>query len=122
IDPNQVVFGGHGDFGDLAPNTTWLLPVLEVGVGDNVTIVSLGTDLLIRAYDHSDRWNPYAGGELALIFFSKDDVSDDTDLGLSGILGIERQISGTHRFALEAKFEILDAPNVKFAAIWTFTN
>jgi hypothetical protein len=122
LDPNQIVLGGHGDFGDLFPQTTWLLPVLEVGLGDNVTVVSLGTDLLIRGRDRTEAWNPYGGGELALLFTSTDGGRDNSDLGLSGVLGLEKGISRSHRFATEIKFSVIDAPNVKLTAIWTFAN
>ena len=122
LDPNQIVIGGHGDFGDLFPQTTWLLPVLEVGLGDNVTIVSLGTDLLIRSRDRTGDWNPYGGGELALLFTSTDGGADCSDLGLSGVVGLEKEISGSHRFATELKFSVIDAPSVKLTAIWTFAN
>ena len=70
ITPNQFVFGGHADFGDPLPHTNLLLPVIEIGVGDNLTTTSIGSDLLFRFSDRWGVWTPYLGGEAALIITS----------------------------------------------------
>lgn len=124
ITPNQFVFGGHADFGDPLPHTNLLLPVVEIGVGDNVTTTSLGSDLLFRFSDRWGVWTPYLGGEGALIITSVSNAhgndASDAKLGLSGIFGVEKVIGESNRFAAELKFEIVNAPNVKLMAIWAF--
>jgi hypothetical protein len=124
ITPNQFVFGGHADFGDPLPHTNLLLPVVEIGVGDNVTTTSLGSDLLFRFSDRWGVWTPYLGGEGALIITSEanSNGNDNSEarLGLSGIFGVEKVIGESNRFAAELKFEIVNAPNVKLMAIWAF--
>jgi hypothetical protein len=122
IDPNQIVVGGHGDFGDLFPQTAWLFPVVEIGLGDNVTVVSLGTDLLIRARETFGVWNPYAGGELAFVLTTAGGADAVTDLGLSGVVGVAKLVNESGRFAGEVKFGIIDSPTVKFLVRWTFVN
>lgn len=124
IDPSQFVFGGHGDFGDPFPHTSLLFPVVEIGVGDDRTTTSIGSDLLFRFTNRWGDWNPYIGGELAFIAVNyevpggRDDT--ETDLGLMGVVGVEKGIGSSNRFAVEMKFVIVDAPDFKFAAIWTF--
>ncbi len=123
IEPNQVVFGGHADFGDPFPHTNLLLPVVEIGVGDNLTTTSLGSDLLFRFTDRWGVWTPYLGGEGAFIFTSANEDKGngtDTRFGISGIFGVEKVIGQSNRFAAELKFEIVNAPNVKLMAIWAF--
>jgi|GEM_PF-368346 hypothetical protein len=123
IDPDQFVFGGHADFGDPFPHITWLLPVVEIGIGDNQTLTSIGTDLLYRLYDRWGAWTPYLGGELDFLIDNVDlpDGTNDTstDIGLMGIFGVQKGL-GDNLFALEMKFQIVDSPNFKLAAIWTF--
>lgn len=122
LDPDQFVFGGHADFGDPFPHTTLLLPVIEVGVGDHQTVTSIGTDLLFKFTNRWGAWNPYLGGELAFIVDNYDAPGSNTktDLGLMGIFGVEKGIGRENRFAVEMKFELVDAPNLKFMAVWTF--
>lgn len=122
IDPNQFVFGGHMDLGDPLPHFNLILPVVEVGVGDNMTLTTVGSDLLFRFSDRWGVWTPYVGSELAFVFSNPYGVHGDTDvdLGLTGIFGVEKGIGANNRFAAELKFEIIDSPNVKMLATWTF--
>ena len=124
IDPDQFVFGGHGDFGDPFPHTTLLFPVVEIGVGDDVTLTSIGSDLLFKLTNRWGAWNPYLGGELAFIIRNRDlgngNDKTSTDLGLMGVVGVEKGIGPSNRFALEMKFDLVDSPDFKFAALWTF--
>jgi hypothetical protein len=124
IDPDQFVFGGHADFGDPLPHLTFLFPVVEIGVGSDATVTSIGTDLIFKFANRWGAWNPYLGGELAFIIASEDvpggGDKTNTDLGLMGIFGVEKGIGPDNRFAIEMKFELADAPDFKFAALWTF--
>lgn len=122
IDPNQFVFGGHMDLGDPLPHLNLILPVLEVGVGDNVTLTMVGADLLFRFTDRWGVWTPYVGSEIAFVFANAYGAHGDTDadLGLMGIFGVEKGIGENNRFATELKFEIIDSPSVKMLATWTF--
>ena len=119
--PNQVVFGGHADFGDLFPRTGWTLPFVEVGLGDSETWLSAGTALLFRAPGESGGWSGLVGGEVAVQFLSVPG-EDSTDLGLTAVVGADRPIGDGDRFALHLKFGIIDAPSVRLLAVWTFGN
>ena len=107
------------DFGDPFPHFTWLIPVVEIGIGDNETLTSIGTELFYRFYDRWGAWTPYVGSELALQIKSVDNHDSDTQLGLMGLFGVEKGL-GDSRFALELKFKLVDAPDFKFMATWTF--
>ena len=123
VNPDQFTFGGHADFGDPFPHFTWLIPVVEIGIGDEQTVTSIGTDLLYRLYDRWGAWTPYLGAEIDFLIISVDEPGGtndtSTDIGLMGQFGVEKGL-GDNRFALEMKFQLVDAPDLKVAAIWTF--
>lgn len=120
IDPNQLVLGAHADLGDPFTHTNLLLPVVEIGVGNNRTTTLIASDLLFRFRDRWGSWTPYVGGEVGFFFENMYQDDDDTRMVMSGILGLEKVVSGTGRFAGEVKFSIIDAPGVKLLAIWAF--
>lgn len=124
LEPDQFVFGGHADFGDLFPNANLVLPVIEIGVGNDVTVTSIGADLLYRFSDRFGDWTPFAGGELAFIISSYDlpngEGDTNTDLGLSGVVGVDKRIGESNRFGVEAKIGFMDSPDFKVMATWTF--
>ena len=119
--PNQFVVGGHADFGDLFPQARWILPLVEVGLGDGETWITVATDLVFHPDTNHGGWTPYVGGELAFQFTSREG-DDLTELGLLGVLGADRSAGETNRFGLELKFGIIDSPNARLMAVWTFAN
>jgi hypothetical protein len=123
FNPDQFVFGGHVDFGDPFPHTNLLLPVVEIGIGDNHTVTSIGSDLLFRFVDRWGVWTPYVGAELAFLIVTVDTPRRDdtnTNLGLMGVFGVEKGIGADNRFGVELKFQIVDSPDLKLVAHWTF--
>jgi hypothetical protein len=60
VNPDQVHFGGHIDFGDLAENLM-MLPNIEIGFGDNVTTVAPSFELDYRFRSDWGAWTPYLG-------------------------------------------------------------
>lgn len=124
LEPDQFVFGGHADFGELFTNANLVLPVIEIGVGSDFTVTSIGSDLLYRFADRFGEWTPYAGGELAFIISSFDlpngNSETNTDLGLSGVVGVDKMIGDANRFGVELKIGFVDSPDFKLMATWTF--
>ncbi len=112
INPDQLHVGAHVDFGAVVPPLR-LQPNVEVGFGDDQTVVSLNGDLL---YDFPGTMF-YVGGELGINWVSWDingQSGDDSDLGLSAIGGLRKTLaSGTNMF-LEAKLGLVDSPDFKF--------
>jgi hypothetical protein len=125
LGPHQLTGGGHVDWGDVFTQTRVFLPVVEIGLGDNQFLASFGTEMFYRFVGAMGSWTPYAGGELALILGNReipelDDNENFSDLALLGVLGLERPVTQGGRFAFEIKIGLVDAPDVKLLAYWTF--
>jgi len=112
VNPDQVHVGAHIDMGPALPPLR-LQPNIEIGFGDDLTVVSLNGDLI---YD-VPRSGFYVGGELGVNFVSWDAPSgvdsSDSDLGLSALGGVRKVLaSGTAMF-FEAKIGLVDSPDFK---------
>ncbi len=121
INPDQVHFGGHIDFGDLADNLM-MLPNLEVGFGDNLTTVAPSFELDYRFRSDWGVWTPYLGGGVGPVFYSFKHGGSSTDLGLYMQFGIGKGSSGSQsgHFFIEGKLGLVDAPDFKATVGWTF--
>ena len=71
-----------------------------------------------------DSWGPYLGGGIGVNITSSDEdgVTDesDTEVGVNALFGVERGLSSGDRFFVETKVGLVDAPDWKFTAGWTF--
>ncbi len=123
VDPDQVHFGLHADFGNFGRHVRFQ-PNVEVGVGDDVTLVAVNFEAAYRFSGNWDVWSPYLGGGLGVNFTSIDNRrGDDTDsdVGVSVLGGIERGLSSGSRFFTEVKLGLSDAPDAKITFGWTFS-
>src|SRR2546422_5362153 len=64
IDPDQFVVGGHLAVGPIAPSLMFA-PSLELGFGDNRTVVSGNFDLQYH-FRTGSRWHPYLGAGMGV--------------------------------------------------------
>jgi hypothetical protein len=121
MNPDQVHFGGHIDFGDLAPNLM-ILPNLEIGFGDNLTTVAPSFELDYRFRSNWGAWTPYLGGGVGPIFYSAKHGGSSSDVGVYAQFGIGKGSSGSEsgHFFLEGKLGLADAPDFKFTIGWIF--
>lgn len=125
INPDQVHFGAHLDFGNFARHVRFQ-PNVEIGFGDDVTLVTVNFEAAYRFRQSWDVWSPYVGGGLGVNHASFDKGGpggDDssTDLGVNALGGIERGLSNGHRFFVEAKLGLVDeSPDLKATVGWTF--
>ena len=121
INPDQIHFGGHVDFGEIATNLM-MVPNLEIGFGDNVTTIAPSFELDYRFRSDWGVWTPYLGGSMGPIFYSADHGGSDTQFGLNIEGGIMKGLSGRNSgyFFIEAKLGLADAPDAKFTVGWTF--
>ena len=137
FNPDQVHFGGHIDFGNFAEHIR-LQPNVEIGFGDDLTLIALNFEGAYRFQSRWDVWTPYVGGGLGinLVSSNNDGVNpaenlaagvthteaDDsrTDLGLNLLGGIEKGLKNGSRFFLERKLGLADSPDFKITAGWTF--
>jgi hypothetical protein len=121
VNPDQIHFGGHIDFGEIATNLM-MVPNLEVGFGDNLTTIAPSFELDYRFRSDWGVWTPYLGGSAGPIFYSAKHGGSDTKFGFYIEGGIMKGLSGENSgyFFIEAKLGLGDAPDAKFTAGWTF--
>ena len=121
--PDQIVFGGHLQWGDVAPQLDFV-PGIDLGFGDNVTLVSVNGDFHYRL-DTKTQWQPYVGGGIGLHFFSFDNPGpgldhSDTRAGGQLIAGADVETKSHSRFFAELKLGLGDSPDFKAMAGWSF--
>ena len=128
INPDQVHFGAHIDFGAIAPQLRFQ-PNIEAGFGDHITLIAFNLDLNYRFASRWDVWTPYLGGGLGMHYVDHDkvkvgnievDPGSSTDFGINLIGGIEKGLSNGNRFFIEGKLGLVDAPDFKVTVGWTF--
>jgi hypothetical protein len=121
VDPDQVHFGAHWDFGHFARRVRFQ-PNVEIGLSDDVTIAAFNFEAAYRFRSRWDVWAPYLGGGPGLSIINRDGPGDDshTDVGFNIVGGIERGLSDGDRFFTEFKLGLIDAPDVKMTMGWTF--
>ena len=115
IDPDQFHVGGHVDLGPvIAPMR--IVPNVEIGFGDNFTVVALTGDLI---YDFGE--TPWSlGGEIGMNFTDHDQGGSNTDFGLSVLGNYRVGLSSGKTLLLEAKLGLIDSPDFKFTVGWNF--
>ena len=117
---SQMHFGAHAKTGELFPNVDFT-PGLEMGFGDDITIMTFNGDLAYKFTELMEApWGLYAGGSLSLNYLNPRHLESDIHLGLSGLLGFTRLLSGGDELMLEARFGILDSPDFKITFGYTF--
>ncbi len=120
INPDQFHFGGQLDLGDLAPRLM-MSPNVEVGVGDNVTVIAAMMDVNYRFRNDWGSWNPYLGGGIGPVFYNFDHGRSDSELGLTMQGGLARRlISRAGYMFLEFKVGVVKTPDVKMTVGWMF--
>ena len=121
--PDQFVVGGHLQWGDIAPRLDFV-PGIDLGFGDNITLVSLNGDFHYRIAT-STAWQPYVGGGIGLHFESANNTtgsarSSDTRTGGHFIAGFMVPTQARSRFFTELKLGFGDAPDLKVVAGWNY--
>ncbi len=120
IDPDQFHFGGQLDLGDLAPQLM-MVPNVEVGLGDNLTVITTMLEVDYRFRQDWGSWNPYLGGGIGPVFYDSDFGRSNTELGLTLQGGIARRLVSRAGFMfIEVKLGLVDAPDFKATVGWMF--
>lgn len=122
VNPDQVHFGGHLDFGQFAKHVRFQ-PNVEVGFGDNVDLFTVNAEAAYRFSAQWDVWSPYLGGGVGANikrFNNSSDKETETDLGVNLLGGIEKGLASGDRFFIEGKFSLNDVPDAKVTVGWTF--
>jgi hypothetical protein len=121
--PNQIVVGGHLQVRDVAPELDFV-PGLDLGFGDNQTLVSINGDFRYR-FQVKSQWVPYVGAGLAVHFYSFDNPgpgvdNSDTKAGGHIIGGAQVLTKNKSTFFAELKLGLGDSPDFKAMAGWSF--
>jgi hypothetical protein len=120
-DPDQFYGGVHFETGELAERLRFR-PNVEVGVGDNVTLVALNFEFTYRLPPGAPRlpralsmWHLYVGAGPALNIFR---FPNDTrpEGGFNGLIGLAH----ANGLFAEAKLGALNSPSFKFGVGYTF--
>ena len=115
IDPDQFYFGGHYETGELI-DRLYLRPNLEVGVGDDVTLIAANIEAIYKIPLKNRRGTAfYLGGGPAINWYDSDSRSD-TKAGLNLLAGLEFN----ERFFFEVKGGVADSPDLKVGIGYTF--
>jgi hypothetical protein len=125
VDPDQFVVGGQYTSGELAPSVTFD-PNLELGFGDNETVIALNMDGHYHLSLKGSDWAPYFGLGVAVNFVSVDhpapiEDESETDVGVNLILGTEVPTRSGSRFFTELKLGLGDTSSLKIIAGWNFS-
>jgi hypothetical protein len=113
-DPDQFYFGIGYETAELLERLRFR-PNLEVGVGDEATLVTVNFEFAYRIPVNKKPWSVYVGGGPALVISNS---HDDTDAGggFNFLLGV------AHRRGLftEIKVGVIDSPGFKFGVGYRF--
>jgi hypothetical protein len=113
VNPDQFYFGGHAETAPLVGNLRFR-PNLEVGVGDNTTLVAFNIEFAYH-FPSSRGWHAYAGAGPALTFIRRAGETH-SEGGLNLLVGVQ------HAGGLFGEFKVgtLDSPDVKLGVGYAF--
>ena len=121
---DQIVLGGQLSLPEFAPDWSFV-PSLELGFGDDASVIALNFDALYHLRFADSDWRPYLGGGLGVGFVSVDlpppyhDASD-TVVGVNAVMGFSVPTnSGDHWFA-ELRLGLGDLPDLKIIGGFNF--
>lgn len=110
---DQFHVGAHTDLGEIAPNVA-LLPSVEFGFGDDLTVVAANGDLVYRFTELvTSPWGLYGGGCLSFLLTDVSGGETDSDLGLGAVAGMTYLAANGHTSMLEFRFGLMDSPDLK---------
>lgn len=119
-DPGQFFAGGHVETRPLIENLTFR-PNLELGVGDDLTTVTINLEFAYWVTPARQPFRLYFGGGPAAVIYSRnDDGPGDGDSDSGG--GFNILVGAQHRQGLffELKLGLVDSPEVKATVGYVF--
>jgi len=116
---NQGHIGAHVYLGELWPNVEFT-PSAEFGFGDDVFIMTLNGDVTYLFTEFVQYpWGLYGGGSLSFNLVDPQLGDAETDLGLSGLVGMKYTFANEHKGMVEIRFGIMDSPSFKLTFGYT---
>jgi hypothetical protein len=124
VSPDQVFAGGQLSLSGFAPDWSFD-PSLELGFGDDLTVIAVNLDGLYHLRLRGSDWRPYVGGGLGLAFASWDAPPglrdhNDSDVGLNAVLGFRAPAGARHHWFTELRLGITDLPDLKVTGGFLF--
>ena len=109
-DPDQFFFGGHFETDPIVERLTFR-PNVEIGLGDDVTLVAFNIEFVYSVPLRGHPWRVYFGGGPALNLYD-----GDPEGGFNILVGLQ------HRRGLFTEFKVgtIDSPDVKFTVGYVF--
>jgi ribosomal protein L27 len=122
--PDQLVVGGQIVISEIAPRISFE-PDVELGFGDDVTLVAINGDFHYNFEVSGSDWTPYAGFGIGVNFFEVDEPApfedhSDTEVGGNILIGASVPTSRGNRFFSELKLGLGDIPDLKLLVGWNF--
>ena len=124
--PDQLVIGGQMSIGEVAPHLSFD-PNIELGFGDNTTLIAFNLDMHYHFTLNNTSWRPYVGGGAGVNFIQYDvppGVGGDnsvTKVAGAFIFGAGVPTKSGNRFFAELTFGLGDyAPDFKMLVGWNF--
>jgi hypothetical protein len=126
LDPEQLVFGVHFRPGQLTEDL-YIQPNVEVGVGDDHTILSFALPLHYH-FETDSSTEPYAGGGFSFGVDSHDDDNDngnddddsEFEVSVDIVGGLEWQLDSGNGFLIELKLGIGELHTMELMTGWLF--
>ena len=124
--PDQLVLGGQMSIAEVAPNLSFD-PNVELGFGDNTTIVAFNLDMHYHFDVTGTTWRPYVGAGAGINLIQLDlppGFPDESFTRVAGafILGAGVPTQSGSRFFSELKLGLGDSstPDLKMLVGWNF--
>jgi len=133
LDPELIMFGGHGAFGPIFNRNVEFRPGIEFGIGEVTTLFGINLDVLyvLPGASRGTRWTPYvgAGPNFALSHRGFESDDDDENSGNRFDFSDTDFVSGFNFFAgartangmfLEMKSTAYGVSNIRFLVGFNF--
>jgi hypothetical protein len=114
INPDQFVVGAQTVLGHIVkPPSPRFAPSVDIGFGDNVTVITFNPDLRIMVSPPRSNAFVYlqAGPTIAIVDPKRGD--SDTDIGLTISGGVNFPMGAANFYSLEGRIGIGDVPDVR---------
>ena len=115
VDPDQFYFGAHVETPAIV-DRVHLRPNLEIGFGDDVTLVGVNVEAVYKYPIRRSPWVVYGGGGPAINYYNFDNDGSDTRGGLNIVGGLEHD----RGLFFEVKVGAWGSPDLKFGVGYGF--
>jgi len=115
VDPDQFYFGAHVETPAIV-DRVHLRPNVEIGLGDDVTLVGVNVEAVYKYPLRRSPWVLYGGGGPAINYYNFDNDGSDTRGGLNIVGGLEHD----RGLFFEVKVGAWGSPDLKFGVGYVF--